>query len=48
MINIFILCTKVIIEHIFVGLFKTWLYLSKNLRKIDFPYHAIIEHRTMC
>ncbi len=29
-------------------LFKTWLYLSKNQIKIDFPYYTIIEHSTMC
>ena len=52
MINTFILCTEVIIEHIFVGfIFKTWLYLSNNQINIYFPHHAMfnLTHwKTVC
>ena len=47
MINIFILCTNVIIEHIF-GFIQNMIVWIKKSNKIDFPHHAIIEHRAMC
>ena len=49
MINIFILCTEVIIiEHNFVGFIQNMIVFIKNPIKIDFPHHAIIEHRAVC
>ena len=44
----FILCTEVIIEHIFIGFIQNMIVFIKKSNKIDFPQHAIIEHRAMC
>ncbi len=53
MINIFILCADVIIEHIFVGFIQTMVvhthvFIKKSSKKIDFPLHVIIEESPMC
>ncbi len=47
MINIFKLCTEVIIEHIFVGFIQNMVVFIKKSNKKLFPHHAIIEHRAM-
>ncbi len=41
-INIFILCTEVVIEHMFVGFIQNVVVYIKNQIKVDYPHHAII------
>ena len=48
MINIFILCTELIIGHIFVGFIQNMVVFIKQSNKmINFLHLAIIEHRAM-
>ena len=44
----FILCTEVIIEHMFVGFIQNMVVFIKNYTKSDYPHHVIIKHRAMC
>ena len=53
MTNIFILCTEIIIEHIFVGFIQNMImYLSKKQEQkqqlIFLTKQLITEHCTMC
>ena len=48
MVNVFILCTELIIEHMFIGFIQNMVVFIKNQTKFDYPHHAIIEHCAMC
>ncbi len=43
MINIFILCTEVIIKHMFVGFIENMVVFIKKSNKFDYPHHAILN-----
>ena len=43
MINIFIVCTEVIIEHIFVDFIQNMVVFTKKQIKFDYPHHAILN-----
>ena len=44
MINIFILCTEVIIEHIFVGFIQTMVvFIKKSNKKLIFPTMRLLN-----